>query len=139
MSGKDGDGYNIVLSSDINDKVQSVLQGCGQADDKCFHDIRAVIDSADLEVDKQLDRRGFGSLISKTFKRIGYIYDFMVAALLADWYLKHAQPPRLGQYIPQAKASEAPVLATATNVVVSAAGSPVVTITPTPDATKLEG
>lgn len=139
LSGKDGDGYNIELSADAKAKVNGILKGCGQADDKCYQGVREVLYDADLEIDSQLDRRGFAQLLSKTFKKAGAVFSFIASALMSNWYTRHQEVEDSGLFVPQAKASEASELATATKVTISAGGSAVVTVTPTPDPTKLQG
>ena len=116
-----------------------MLEGCGQADNKCYQDVREILNSANLEIDSQLDRRGFAQFLSKTFKKAGSVFSFIASALMSNWYTRHQEVEELGMFIPDTKASEAVKLATATEVVISAGGSPVVTITPTPDPTNLQG
>ncbi|KAB5578286.1 hypothetical protein GE09DRAFT_1089179 [Coniochaeta sp. 2T2.1] len=139
VSGKEGDGFDIELSPDTRAKLQGVFDGCGVADDHCYQDARNVLRSADLQIDAALERRGFAQLLSKTFKKLGNLYLEITAILLAEWKLQSFDNQQLGLFIPQPHADKASALATATAVVVSAQGSQIGTVMPTPDPTKLQG
>lgn len=132
-------GYDVAFSPDIKSKVQGVLDGCGQIDNQCYQDINTVFLSADLTMDGALDRRGFASLLSKTFKSSYAIFLNIAAALLANWKARQQEVQELGIWIPNDKATDAGAIATATGVTISAGGTPVVTITQAPDVTKLQG
>jgi hypothetical protein len=139
VSGKEGDGFDIELSPDAKAKIQGVFDACGVADNHCYQDARNVLHSADLQIDPALERRGFAQLLSKTFKSIADVYLTITAILLAEWNLKALDMEQLGLFIPQPDALKASALASATAVVISAQGSDIGTITPTPDPTKLQG
>jgi hypothetical protein len=116
-----------------------VLQGCGTIDNKCYQDVNRVFDSADVQIDKQLDRRGFASLLSKTFKSsIGFFLN-VSAYLLASWKLKSQDMNELGMWLPDAVASDAGAFASVTSVTISGGGVAVATITKAPDTTSLVG
>lgn len=85
----------------------------------------------------RLDRRGFASFLSKQFKKVSRVFVFIASVLTANWKLKQAQPKPL--FVPEATASAVPDVSTATEVVVSAEGTAVMTFKPTPDPTSLQG
>jgi hypothetical protein len=118
-----------------------VLEGCGKMDEKCYKDTREVLRSADLEIDQKIERRAFRHMLSKTVKSgVTAFLDF-ASMLHMSWDLKFKD--RHGEldsiYIPTGKAGEADKLRTATEVVVSAEKTAVVTIKPTPDPTGVKG
>jgi hypothetical protein len=134
-------GFNFGMSSDIKAKLQGAVQGCKALDNQCYQDARSVLQAANVEVDTKLDKRNFGHLLSKTAKSgLATFIDF-ATNLYMSWRLKSQdmQGADSFMFIPVSKASEAVKLHTATNVVVSAAGAVVATITPAPDPTKLQG
>lgn len=119
-----------------------MLDGCGQMDDKCYQDVLGILQSATLEVDKKLEPRGFGAFISKTVKGASSWLLNIYAALELSWKLKSKE--RNGEFdnfthIPVSIAEQAGKLANAPDVVVSAAGTAVATIKPTPKPTSLTG
>jgi hypothetical protein len=116
-----------------------VLDGCGEVDNQCYQDINKVFLSADLEMDGALNRRGFVELLSKSFRTSALIFFDIAAALLANWKARQQEVQELGIWIPDSKASAAGTIATATDITISAGGTPVATITQTPDATQLQG
>ena len=129
------------LSPDIKAKIQGVLEGCGQLDDKCYQETREVLRSADLEVDSKLERRNFGHMLSKTIKGGWAIFADFAANLYMSLFQKSKdlEGAESFMFIPVSKASEAAKLETATDVVISAGGTAVATITPKPDPTSLKG
>ncbi|KAM0330636.1 hypothetical protein ACHAQA_003586 [Verticillium albo-atrum] len=137
LSGKENDGYNVYLSPETQDKVVGILEACGKADDKCYQEVRKVLRSANLQIDGEIERRGFVQFLSKTFKKVGSVFSFIAGALISNWAMKQEQPS--GLFVPHEIASQASKLTEATGVVVSADGTVVATITPTPDPTKLQG
>ncbi|KAI0004056.1 hypothetical protein F4779DRAFT_630464 [Xylariaceae sp. FL0662B] len=139
LSGNEGDGYDVVLSPDAKAKIHGILEGCGKTDNKCYQEVREVLQSSNLEIDSQLNRRGFAQLLSKTFKKVAFVFSMITSHLISNWHVRHGEVGELGLFVPAAKASEASVFATASKILVSAQGSAVATITPTPDPTKLQG
>jgi len=63
----------------------------------------------------------------------------IAATIVAVWALRTAQAPTLEFSVPIDLASQATVLAEETEVVISAEGTAIVTVTPTPDPTNLQG
>jgi hypothetical protein len=119
-----------------------VLDACGQPDDKCYKDTREVLRSANLEIDHKIERRDFRQLLSKTVKgALGYFLD-IAAMLYISWELKfkdqHGEFDSF-KFIPLSKAGEAAKWETASDVIVSAGGTAVATIKPTPHPTSLKG
>lgn len=132
-------GYHIALGQDILSKVQGVLKGCATIDEKCYQAVNQVFDSADVQIDQKLDRRGFASLLSKTFKSsIGFFLD-VSAYLLASWKMKSQEMNELGMWLPDAVASDGGALASVTSVTISGGGAAVATITKAPGTVSLEG
>ncbi|KAH7083730.1 hypothetical protein FB567DRAFT_529797 [Paraphoma chrysanthemicola] len=135
-------GFDLGLSPDVKAKVQGVLEACGQADDKCYQDTRDVLRSANLDIDNRIERRDFRHLLSKTVKgALGYFLD-IAAMLYISWEMKfkdqHGEFDSFA-FIPVSKAGEAAKLETATDVLVSAEGTAIATIKPTPHPTSLKG
>ncbi|KAH7333207.1 hypothetical protein BKA65DRAFT_596796 [Rhexocercosporidium sp. MPI-PUGE-AT-0058] len=148
ISGSDSDGYDVSLSADTRNKVRGVLDGCGeQVDDKCYQDVVRVLESSELQIDSQLDRRHFGHMLSKTFRgvsaRVGGIAAFFLhvsKVLLSQWHIKHSDEEfSKSLFLPHSKVSTVTVLATATTIVVSADGQAIVTITQVPETATLQG
>lgn len=139
VSGKQGDGFDIELSPDAKAKIHGVFDACGVADNDCYQEARSILHSADLQIDGALERRGFAQLLSKTFKSIADVYLAITAILLAEWKLKAFDTEQLGIFIPESDAQKASALASATAVVISAQGSGIGTVMPTPDPTTLQG
>jgi hypothetical protein len=116
-----------------------VLDGCGEFNDECYQDVNKVFSTADVEIDAALDRRGFASLLSKTFKStIDIMFDISVI-LIAMFKVRQQEVQELGIWIPNSRASDVGSVATATDVTISAGGTAVATITQTPDVTQLQG
>ncbi len=139
VSGKANDGFDIAFSSDTKSKVQGVLDACGQPDNQCYQDVGNVLRSAELQIDGQLERRGFAQLLSKTFKSVADIFLEITVILDLDWRLRNQEVNDPGLFIPVQDASKASALAAATAVTISAEGSGVGTVTPTPHPTSLQG
>jgi hypothetical protein len=116
-----------------------VLEGCGKPDDKCYQDVLNTLQSADFDLDKRLERRGLGQMISKTVKGAWDLFFDIAAMLLLNWQMKSDKMDNSAFHIPITRAQEAANSASATSVVHSAGGSVVITVTPTSSAAKLTG
>ncbi|KAM0594562.1 hypothetical protein ACHAP6_000305 [Verticillium nonalfalfae] len=136
LSGKEGNGYDVSLSAETQSKIHGILEACGEVDDKCYQEVRQLLRNADLQIDGELERRGFVQFLSKTFKKVGSVFSFIAGVLISNWSMKQEQPT--GMFVPHEIASQASKLET-TGVVVSADGTAVATITSTPDPTVLQG
>lgn len=132
-------GYNIALGKDVLGKVQGVLKGCGAIDNKCYQDVNQIFNSADVQIDKQLDRRHIGHLLSKTFKSSGDFFLAVYALLLANWKVKSQDMKEMGMWLPDPVASDAGNLASITAVTISGGGVAVATITKVSPVTSLIG
>ncbi|KAI0431606.1 hypothetical protein F5Y09DRAFT_340451 [Xylaria sp. FL1042] len=141
LSGSDSEDYNVVLSSDTQNKVQGVLEGCGDTvDDRCWQDVCNVLRESELQLDDKLDRRHFGHLLSKTFTGgVALFYEYVTSILTTLWSLKHADETFAQKFLPRPQVSAATIFATATNIVISAEGQAVATVTPTPVPTSIQG
>ncbi|KAG4440793.1 hypothetical protein IFR05_003721 [Cadophora sp. M221] len=148
ISGSDSDGYDVSLSPDTRSKIRGVLDGCGEIiDDMCYQDVLQVLESSELQIDSQLDRRHFGHMLSKTFRFVGgkvagiaAFFDHVSKLLLSMWHIRHSDEEFAKSiFLPHSEVTSVTVLATATTVVVSAEGQPIVTITQKPDTTSLLG
>ena len=129
----------MALSQDALVKTQGVLEACDEPDDGCFQEVYQVLRDTHLEIDSRLDRRGFSKILLKTFKSTKVAVASLAMLLVAMWAVDSgAQQPNI-VYVPIEIASQAPKLAEPTAVVISADGTPVVTVTPTPDPTGLRG
>jgi hypothetical protein len=129
------------VSDDVKAKIQGVLEGCGQLDDKCYHDVRQVLRSANVEVNRKLEARHFGHLLSKAFKSGAGAFLSFADYLYTSWWAHYNDLNNVSPHfiIPKPKASEVDKVASATEVVVSAEGTSVALITPTPDPTLAQG
>jgi hypothetical protein len=116
-----------------------VLEGCGKPDDKCYQDVLNTLQSADFDLDKRLERRGLGQMISKTVKGAWDLFFDIAAMLLLNWQMKSDKMDNSAFHIPITRAQEAANSASATSVVHSAGGSVVITVTPTSSVAKLTG
>jgi hypothetical protein len=139
ISGREGEGFDIILSADTKAKVQGVLEGCGQADDQCHQDIRNVLRSAHLEIDHQLTRRTLLSMLQRTAKKVSGIFLEIAAILQAKWAGKAMENADWGMFIPERKAEDVANVASASVITISTGGKPFLTVTPTPDPTTLQG
>jgi hypothetical protein len=119
--------------------VEGVLEGCGTPDDKCYQDVLNTLKLADLDLDKQLDRRGLGQMISKTVKGAWDLFFDIAAMLLLNWQMKSDKMDNYAFHFPISRAQEAADLMSATSVVHSAGGSVVITVTPTSKPATLTG
>jgi hypothetical protein len=131
-----------LLSADTHSKVQGVLEGCGdKIDDKCYQDVHKVLKESELQLDSQKDRRHFGNLLSKTFRKngVGFVLSTLTGFLMVQWNFKHADEDFSRTFMPHAKIDAASILVTATTVIISGEGKPVATITQMPDTTVLQG
>lgn len=143
LSGSEESGaFELGLSPDVSAKVQGVLEGCVQVDDQCAKDVHDVLHSADLAIDSKIKGRDFRALISKTIKGSWDIFFDIASMLYVTWVIKDKED-RGGfdsfRSIPKQKAVEASKFETATEIVVSAGGSAIVTVKPTPNPTTLKG
>ncbi|KAG8409690.1 hypothetical protein J3458_018776 [Metarhizium acridum] len=120
VSGQDGKDFDAVFSGDLLQKLQDTLGGDSCKDkghgDACYQALHGVLRSADMSVDNGLAKRDFYRLVSRSF---------LVWRLLEDE----------NQHIPQAAASSAGGLDRGRPLTISAEGSSIVVITPTPDPT----
>lgn len=139
LSGNEADGYDITLSQDTRDKVHDILFGCGKMDNSCYQEVYQVLRSAHVEIDNRLERRGFVQLLTKTFRKFSTVAGSIAMVLVANWMTAATKEPPNLVFVPVEIASQAPKLAEATEVVISAEGTAVVTVTPTPDPTQLRG
>ncbi|KAH7076789.1 hypothetical protein BKA63DRAFT_510777 [Paraphoma chrysanthemicola] len=142
LSGTESNGgFDIGISPDVKAKLQGVLEGCGQLDDKCYHEAREIMRSVNVEVDHKLERRAFRDLLTKTVKGAILIFADIAISLRMTWFLKSKdqEGAESFMFIPVAKASEAAKFETATELVVSAESSAIVTIKPTPAPTTVTG
>jgi hypothetical protein len=100
-----------------------------------------VLKESELQLNDQLDRRHFGHLLSKTFGRngAGLVLEYLTIILISQWHLKHTDEEFAQRFLPQIQANAATVLATATNIIISADGALVATVTPVIDTTTLQG
>ncbi|PNH60636.1 hypothetical protein VD0002_g7021 [Verticillium dahliae] len=136
LPGREGNGYDVSFSADTKSKIHGILEACGEVDDKCYQEVRQLLRNADLQIDGELERRGFVQFLSKTFKKVGSVFSFIAGVLISNWAMKQEQPT--GMFVPHEIASQASKLETTTPVV-SADGTAVATITSTPDPTVLQG
>ncbi|KAG7055994.1 hypothetical protein JMJ77_0008445 [Colletotrichum scovillei] len=142
MSGKEGAGFHVALSPDAQDEVRKTLIGCEKTDDKCYQEVREVIQSANFVIDAEIERRHFGHFLSKTFKSKGSAFTTIAMLLLSAWSFKHPEQPSIrfaDHIIPDTTASSAAGLADTKTIVLSAEGKGVATLTPVPDPTRPEG
>jgi hypothetical protein len=144
LSGKADDGFDIVLSTDTQAKVEGVLEGCGTGDDnKCYQDVVQALESADLELDSKLERRELAKLLSDTMLRdLAYRLSMMWYIgnmLLLNWKMKADKMDNAAFHLPVAKVQELAISATGPSIIQSAGGSVVVTITPTLVSPSLTG
>lgn len=116
-----------------------MLDGCGDFNDKCYQDVNTVFSRADVEIDAALDRRGFASLLSKTFKSYVDIFLDITVILIAMFKMRQQEVQELGIWLPNSRASDVWAIGTATAITISAGGIAVATITQTPDVTQLQG
>jgi hypothetical protein len=139
ISGKEGDGFDIVLSPDAQAKVEGILEGCGTAEDTCYQEVLKSLRAADLELDSQIERRSLGALLSKTAKGAWDIIFDIGTMLWLNWKIKADKMDNSAFHLPLSKAEEAASSASASSVVHSAGASVVLTITPTPISPSLTG
>jgi hypothetical protein len=139
LSGKEGEGFDVVLSQDAQSRVEGVLDGCGTADNTCYQEVLNTLQSAELSLDNKIDRRNLAHLLSKTFKGALGILEEVAALLTLNWLMKSDKMDNSSFYILQAKAEEAAGSASATKVVHSAGGSVAITVVPTTAPTTLTG
>ncbi|KAF2494344.1 hypothetical protein BU16DRAFT_563268 [Lophium mytilinum] len=105
ISGKEGDGFDVALSPDAEAKIQGVLEACLVPDQKCYEDVNGILVSADLEFDTQLERRALVDLLSKTAKKVGWVFSSIYLILSYRWRLKHADDVK-NVFIPAKTASQ---------------------------------
>jgi hypothetical protein len=141
MSGSENeDGFDVGISPDIAASIHGTLEGCGQLDDKCYHEVQDVLQSAKVEMNHKLEGRDFLWFIKKNAKLPIVLFANIINTLRISWYQKshNSQDVESFMFIPLSKISEATKLQSAAEVVVSAAGSAVATIRPRPDPTSIE-
>lgn len=130
-----------MLGQDVLSLVHVALQACAGTNEQCYMDIIKVFDVANIQIDQSLDRRGFASLQSKTFKSVIEIFSSISAILLSNWILKSQEAKEQGLYLSGPIATSAGSLASVIGAVVtiSADGTAVATITQALDTTSLIG
>ena len=148
LSGTDNEGFDIVLSQSTKSKVNNVLKSCGDDSSKCINGIFDTLQDAQVQLDTKLDRRNFGHMLSKTVKvglksavQSGWAFFVGVSSLLYTNAKLRAQDnlEADGAYYPvniasiAAKQIGAAQTAATKNLVLSASGSAVATITAPPD------
>lgn len=132
MSGTDGQGFQIALSPDVQTKVEGALNGCQQADDKCYQDIMGVFYASDIDMDNQLDSRDFAQLLSKTFKKFSAMFLEITAVLIALWKQQKSGTQGFNpaiNFIPESQASQVGSITDGGPLVVSGGGSAIFTVT----------
>lgn len=143
ISNRDDNGIDVALSDNVHAKVRNILEGCKGIDNVCYQNVTNTLDNSVLEIDNQLERRHFGNLMSKTFKKGSSqaFFEFVSTILISFWALRNKPDgPKLdldSQFLDEAKAQQ--VDSFNGNVAVVAEGSTIVTITPTPVQTSLHG
>jgi hypothetical protein len=141
MSGSENeDGFNLGISPDVSAKIHGILEGCGQSDDKCYHEVQGVLQSATVEYDNKLEGRGILWMLKKKGKVAIALFFLIVHTLEISWERKshNSEDVDSFMFIPVSKVSEAAKLQSATRVVVSAAGIAIATIRPSPNPTSIE-
>jgi hypothetical protein len=110
-------------------------------DDKCYQDTRAVLESVNVEIDQKLERRAFRDMLSKTAKKSLWVFFDIWNYLTMSWYQKSQDLNGADSFlfIPVSKANEAANLRTAQDIVISAGGGAVATITQKPSSTGIKG
>lgn len=128
-----------MLGQDLRDLVQVALQA--STDEECYTDVMNALNLGNVQMDQNIERRGFASLLSKTFKSRFAIFAIIFGALKQNWRLKSMEANELGSFIPAYIATSAGNIAFSTGAVVtiSAGGTVVATITQSADATSLIG
>ncbi|KAF2869401.1 hypothetical protein BDV95DRAFT_98742 [Massariosphaeria phaeospora] len=144
LSSSTDDGFDVVLSKDMQSKVNNILGSCGQDSNKCVNDVYNTLKDTTIEVDHKIDRRHFGHLLSKTLKgstRVLRTFETIAEMLYTFWVMKsREQMGDSGFYLPAIAAANAAKASNATAVTLSAGGSIIATITPPPEPkAKLEG
>ncbi|KAH7068126.1 hypothetical protein BKA63DRAFT_521179 [Paraphoma chrysanthemicola] len=140
ISSKDAKGFDIVLSNSTKAKIQGVLEGCGEPSDRCHQEVRNILRSSRLEIDHELTRGSFMKMLSGALKRSMAVFSTIAAILKAKWLGKDNDAADNGMFIPVSKAEDAGAkLATASALTIAAAGSIFITVTPTPEPSKLQG
>ncbi|KAL0933929.1 uncharacterized protein CTRU02_210728 [Colletotrichum truncatum] len=138
MTGAEGNGFRLVLSTGLQNKVQKSLDECGDVKDECFQRVHQTLSSSTTHIDNALEKRYFGHLLSKTFKKVGVMITVFSSILLWSWEQKHTAPSPVW-LIPQDEAGSASNIAGSGTVVMSGGGAPIMTITPPPDVASATG
>lgn len=107
----------------LSNTIQRGLNGYGQGDNQCLTGVRNAVRSANLEFNGQLERRGLAQLLSKAFKKLGAVFMQIVSILGTNHRIQYQDVQELGIFMPDLDPSLASVLASATEVVVSAQGT----------------
>ena len=141
MSGQEGKDFTIALSPDMQAQVQNALDTCQHADNQCFQIITSLLRASDLQIDAQLDRRGFAELLSKTFKKVSGPILAFTAILIAEWNGKHEPNIDLSHYwnLPTVHASQVATISDGVPLTILAAGSAIMTVTPAPEPMTITG
>ncbi|KAK4447190.1 hypothetical protein QBC34DRAFT_467708 [Podospora aff. communis PSN243] len=135
VSPADGGGFHIILGQDIKAKVDGVLDGCGQVDDKCYHDVLTALDDGVVQTDHNLEGRQV--IVALVLLGEFFTLDTLVATVALLETTRFAVLLGLGfpngMFVPEAQAKPAGNLPQGA-VTVSAGGTPVITITQGPTA-----
>lgn len=120
-----------------------MLEGCGEPNDQCYHEVAKVLEEAFIQTDKNLESRQWVAIvvtIARVWKSIKRLKEAIAALSLAIWIASKQHGTEKGNFWPELAASGAANLPEATPITVSAGGSAVATITQAPDpTTSLEG
>lgn len=125
----------MALSPDMQGQVTNSLGACKNEEDQCFQVITNLLSSSDLQIDGELDRRGFAQLLSKTFKKIRLPIMMFTAILIAKWKEKQgdSQMDLTHKFnLPTVYATQVATILDGNPLTVSAGGSAVIVVTPTP-------
>jgi hypothetical protein len=121
----------VVLSEDAAKDIQKTLESsCGEHSDdgKCFQSVRDILGNTPIQLDHTLERRGFGSFLSKIFKKYSLVVLDFAALLVAKWKANAATDHPFKFHVPQDHADKVEHVADATKIVISAGGSAVMTV-----------
>ncbi|KAH7127662.1 hypothetical protein EDB81DRAFT_908042 [Dactylonectria macrodidyma] len=136
----ESDGLRIELGTDTQAKVKSAIDGgCADLNNECYQGVYNVLNDAELEFDGQYEKRELVTLVSRSAGVILAVVFAVVGIIIEYNRLHNTEESMRVVNIPVAKASEASVFGSYQPVTVSAQGSAIVTVTPTPDPTSLQG
>jgi hypothetical protein len=142
ISRREGEGFDVVLSPDLGDRIQEKLDTCQEADDGCYQNVRNQLRSSSLELDSEFKRRDISRLVPRQVPLLAALLVAVAGIFVAMWEVSrdsHLPIPIHDSFIPESQVSAAADVATASEIIVSGAGSAIMTITPTPDPTTLTG